>query len=180
MGVYRGQEYEILDYGQDAQINRVKNEYPDDLDTYVIGGNHDLAEYLRGGCDPIAQIANQRPDIHYLGKLSATVELPHGAKMEIVHPDKGGSYALSYLPQRWVDNLEGGSKPNIVLFGHWHISQYFDRRNIHTLTCGCFQGQTSYLKRKGIQPSIGGWLVELTIADDGSVTRFKPEFVKFF
>jgi len=86
----------------------------------------------------------------------------------------------SYLAQKYINSLEGGTKPNIIVFGHWHTSLYMDYRNIHSLEAGCFQHQTLYLMRKGIMPARGGWIVEMNISPQGSVSRFCPEFNKFF
>ena len=64
--------------------------------------------------------------------------------------------------------------------GHWHQIEYLFERNIHIIQAGCFEGQSPYLKRKGIMPKIGGWIIEIHIDRKGTVSRFKSELVSFF
>jgi DNA polymerase II small subunit/DNA polymerase delta subunit B len=65
-----------------------------------------------------------------------------------------------------------------MLIGHFHQSEYIYERDIHIIQCGSFEGQTPYLKRKGIMPKVGGWIIEFKV-DSGFITRFKQEFITF-
>lgn len=181
--VYNGQDRDLRLWGQDEQVQDVIKTYPkrEGITTRGISGNHDLKLYqVEGAPDPLVAISNARDDIKYLGQLEANVRLPNGAILRLTHPEGGGSYALSYLPQKYINAMEGGSKPDIIAFGHWHTNFYMNYRNIHSINAGCFERQTTLLLRKGIMPVLGGWIVDVHISPQGNVNRFQPEFVKFF
>jgi hypothetical protein len=50
------------------------------------------------------------------------------------------------------------------------------------LNAGSFEGQTKFILRKGINPVIGGWIVNIRLADDAhnSVVSIQPSFIPFF
>lgn len=171
VNVYPGQQSEIFLHTMDEQIDYMEDKYPyrPGIRTRVIGGNHDLAILKRGGSDPVKALANRRPDIDYLGPYSAWVTLTDNCVMHMVHPDGGGSYAVSYRVQKTIEGYRGGKKPHILALGHWHRQCYIMERNVHGLAIPSFQGQTNFLVRKGIQPQIGGVIVELEFSDDQSI-----------
>jgi len=182
-GVYRGQDRDLRLWGQDEQVQSVIKTYPkvEGITTYTIGGNHDECLFQTAGApDPLVAIASARKDIKYLGQIEANVKLANNAILRLSHPDGGGAYALSYLPQKYINAMEGGSKPDIIVFGHWHTSFYMNYRNIHSLNAGCFERQNTLLLRKGIMPVIGGWIVDIHISKEGNVNQFAPKFTKFF
>ena len=45
--------------------------------------------------------------------------------------------------------------------------------------CGSFEGQTNYLKRKGLVPSIGGWIVKATLGLNGLLKNFEAKYYIF-
>ena len=175
-GVYRGQEFEVKVAACDEQVAYVAENYPrrDGITTEFITGNHDLAYAKRGGHDPGPQIASLRPDLKYLGRYAAWVELAKGVWHYMLHPDKGGAYALSYKPQRMVEAWT--RKPNVADFGHWHQCGYFQTHGVHTLLAGCFQRQTEYMRRLGLEPVLGAWLIEMEL-DGPRIVAFRPEWI---
>jgi len=179
-GMYKGQEFEVFNLGADAQLNYMEQLYPKrkNIKTYVIAGNHDLSFYNKLGFDIIKKLAFLRNDIEYLGQYGAYLKLAEGALVYMLHPDSGQSYAISYKPQKIANSIPYDSKPDIMLIGHYHQAEYIFEKDIHIVQCGSFEGQTPYLKRKGISPKIGGWLIEFKI-DNGTITRFKPELFTF-
>ena len=179
--VYYGQEFELAVFGADNQIEYAVKHYPrvNGIITYFITGNHDYGFYKRMGLDVGKSIANQRDDMVYLGQTRGEIKIG-GVKIWLVHPDGGMPYALSYRAQKYVEQISSGSKPQIILFGHLHTQYHFDYRNISVFGVGCFQGQTSFILRKGINPVIGGWIITAYLADDAkhSIVRVVPEFIK--
>jgi predicted phosphodiesterase len=180
-GMYKGQEYEVINLGADEQCDYIVQNYPHipGVKTKLIAGNHDLSYYNSMGYDICKQIANRRDDIEYLGQLGAYVEISEGVYIYLLHPDSGQAYAVSYKPQKIAAGFVGGQKPNIMIIGHYHQAEYLFERNIHIIQAGCFETQTPYLKRKGIMPKVAGWMIEFKV-DGGSVTRFKQELITYY
>lgn len=184
LGIYKNHNTEVLLHTYEAQVDHAAETFPvrESITTRLIGGNHDLeGDFGRAGADPVQAVVNRRPDMEYLGRYSAWVELENGATMQLLHPQGGASYATSYRPQKIAESYEAGSKPNILLIGHWHRTGYFMVRGIQTMLAGTFQGPTTFSTRKGMgEAGWGFWIVECRLADDGSVVRFKPEWLPFY
>ena len=140
-----------------------------------------MSFYKKSGVDIGTVIANQRPDMEYLGQYQADLTIDN-LKIRLLHPDGGGAYAISYRLQKIAEQIVSGNKPHILVGGHTHTSLYFFYRNIHIISAGCFEGQTSFLLRKGINPAVGGWTVKVRIANDKkkSVVAITPSFIPFF
>lgn len=179
-GVYRGQEFEVKCAGQDEQVDYVVANYPkvEGIETYFITGNHDLRQYERGGIDVGKPISERREDLHYLGQMTAKIKMLNDTTMELLHPDGGSAYALSYKAQRSINNLNAEELPDILAWGHYHTSFYMNYRNINFLQVPCFKGQGLWEKRKGLSPTIGGWLVDGKI-EGNKITQFKPELFTY-
>lgn len=181
--LYRNQLNEIHTYGAQRQVEYLTKNYPKvkGITTYFITGNHDLSYYNDNGIDVGHLIQQARPDMEYLGQYEATIHLGK-ARIRLVHPSGGCAYALSYKGQKFAEQIPPGQKPDILIFGHWHTSFYFWYRNIHILNAGCFQGQTSYLARKGLMPAIGGWICKFYQGKQkrDRVVAFQPCWIPFF
>lgn len=180
IGVYKGQENEIKVYGQEAQVEYATEVYPkrDGIDTYFISGNHDMRQYEQGGADPGSTISRMRPDMKYLGQMTARVKLPEEIEMELLHPGGGGSYALSYKFQKYINALPPEQVPDIEVWGHYHTSFYMHYRNVHCLQAPSMKDAGIWEKRLGLNSTVGGWLVDGKISDQGNLSRFKPELLK--
>ncbi len=185
MGIFRGQDHEIINHTFETQVDYAVENYPerDGITTKIISGNHDCeGVFGRAGADACVAVCNRRPDIEWCGRYAADFKLPNGATLTMRHPMGGSSYAKSYKPQKFAESFEGGYKPNVVLFGHWHNMLYTIERNIFMLNCGTFEGYGGSL---GLRvplgaPAVGFFIVEATMADDGSVVQFTPTWFPFF
>lgn len=181
-GMFLGQIYEVFNLGFSNQANYIIEKYPkrEGITTYFITGNHDLCYYKQKGADIGDFISAKRSDLVYLGKFSAWVSLGKNAQMYILHPEAGPAYAYSYKPQKIIERgFAVGKEPAIMVLGHWHQMEYFFDRNIHVIQAGCFEGQSDYLRRKGILPKIGFWILEGEIDNDGNIVRLKQEAIIF-
>jgi len=89
--------------------------------------------------------------------------------------------ALSYKAQKISEQIPSGEKPHILVFGHWHTAHYFFYRLIHIFNAGCFEGQSTFLLRKGINPVIGGWVAEIRTGQDRKKTilSLRATFIPF-
>lgn len=180
--VYKGQENEVHTFGVDNQIEYAIKNYPkvEGITTYFITGNHDLSWLQLAGVDIGNIIEKKRGDMVYLGPYQGDIKI-QGVKFRLHHSDRGGAYALSYHSQKIAEQIPSGNKPHILIFGHWHTALYYFYRNIHIFNAGAFEGQSLYLLRKGINPTIGGWTIMVRIADDNrkTILSITPTFIPF-
>jgi predicted phosphodiesterase/biotin operon repressor len=181
IGLYRGQEFDLYAQGADEQVAATVEEYPQSgLVTKVIGGNHDYSFQRRSGTNVVRRICDQRKDLEYCGMLAATFQVGDKVKFLAMHRRGGVPYARSYASQRLNEQLGRGERvPDIFGIGGLHVNDYVWYLGVHTFLSGCFQGQTPYLKEKGLYPDIGGWIAEVNLADDGSLNRCRMEWLAF-
>lgn len=177
-----GHEYELYEVSADEMRDDVVKNYPkiDGITTHFITGNHDASIYKHVGYDIGQAIANLRPDMKYLGRDCAVVNLTPNCTLELRHPWDGSAYSISYKPQKMIEAMESDSKPNILAIGHYHKAEYIFYRNIHALQTGCFQGQTPFTRGKGISVHMGGWIVTITVDTNGHILRFTPEYIPYY
>jgi hypothetical protein len=129
------------------------------------------------GEDPV--IVPGRPDMRWLDWDESSLWVGPEARTEIrlLHPDGGSAYAISYQPQQWANALEGGTKPHVAIFGHYHKAMHLPYRGIHLIQAGCQCWQTPFMRRKRLAAVVGFYLLELRVDADGDVRRCRPEFV---
>lgn len=177
-----GHQYDCYTQGADDHIDEIVKNYPkiDGITTHFITGNHDASIYKRCGVDIGKRIESMRPDMIYLGRDCARVELAPHCVLELRHPWDGTAYALSYKPQKMIDGMEADSKPNILAIGHYHKLEYLFYRNIHCFQTGCFQMQTPFTRGKGISVHLGGWIITAEVDDEGHVKKISPEMIPFY
>ena len=177
-----GHEYELYVISADEMRDDVAKNYPmrDGITTHFITGNHDASIYKHIGYDIGAAIAGLRPDMNYLGRDCAVVNLTPNCTLELRHPWDGTAYATSYKPQKMVEAMESDSKPNILAIGHYHKCEYLFYRNVHVFQTACFQSQTPFTRGKGISIHMGGWLVTVHVDENGYIQRIMPEFIPYY
>ncbi len=184
--MYRGQEFELFAHGVDQQVDLCVNTWPEKpgIVTKFITGNHDLSFYKNVGIDPGKPIAARRSDMVYLGREEADIifDTKYGkARMRLVHPGKGTAYALSYHPQKYIEALEGGKKPHIVVMGHYHKAEMLPSyRNVALVQAGCIEAQTPFMRRNHIAAAMGFWILEFSVNESKMLSRFGGEFVSWF
>jgi hypothetical protein len=142
-------------------------------------------------------IREQRLDIGKFLAMNATPQyifvgydepdiVVNGLTIRIRHPEQ--KYVVDY-----INGLMPNNKPHILIQGHFHDRvEYKPHRNVHAIEAGCLQSQTPFLKRRGSNPILGYWIVEVEIGDTPSTTgqtllkngnyveSFRPEFVQFY
>jgi hypothetical protein len=177
-----GHEYELYEHSADGQIDDVVANYPkrDGITTHFITGNHDASLYKQVGMDVGRAISRQRPDMHYLGRDAAVVNLTPNCTLELRHPWDGVSYAVSYRLQKMIESMESDSKPNIFAVGHYHKELTMFYRNVHGILTASFQAQTPFLRGKGIASILGGFIVTVRVDEDGTILGYTPEFIPFY
>lgn len=177
--MHKDQQFELFAHGVKAQAQYAIKNYPyiPKVNTYVIGGNHDGSGWKDSGADVLAAISAGRPDIVSLGAIQATFHFGP-LRIMLMHPDGGVAYARSYKLQKIVEGFEADNKPHILLCGHWHIQCHVSVRNVEAFAIPCFQAQTPFMKRKGLNPVIGGYLFEVEYDESGLVSLW-TNFVRY-
>lgn len=66
---------------------------------------------------------------------------------------------------------------------HYHVTNILPGyRNVYGILPGCFQAQTPFLRRLGLQPDIGGMIMEVKLSDmdvENGITTCRIEWVPF-
>lgn len=179
--VYRGQEFEVSDVGLERQLKRLADNRPEQGETMFITGNHDQSFKTAAGV-PIGDEIAAKTGWKFLGEEQATIafDTPMGAyRVMLIHPGGGTSYALSYRPQKIVESLEGGTKPDLLCIAHYHKAEFIPSyRNVAVLQTGTFQRQTPFMARQGLAAHVGGWIIEITVGK--GVNAVRAEFMPFY
>jgi hypothetical protein len=181
--MHKGQEFEQQDIGWDAQATRFCKEAPDTLPTRFITGNHDESLKKLAGMRPGEELARRRPDWEFLGSCSGRVELAAGKGrsciVDLMHPGGGSSYAISYRSQKLVESIEGGTKPDVLLIGHYHKAEWMPSyRNVCVVQSGCFQWQTPFMRDLALAAHVGGWIITVRMGRGSNV--YGGRFVAFY
>jgi hypothetical protein len=181
--IYRGQEFELRDVGLDKQLDRLDAlQLNDAIKMQFITGNHDQSFKHLCGVNVGEMIAQIKPAWKFLGEDQAVVkyETPAGDyDIMLLHPSGGSAYALSYKPQKIAEQLEGGTKPNALIIGHFHKAEFLPSyRNISIFQAGTFQRQTPFMARGGLAAHMGGWIVTVDVGD--GYNNISAEFIAFY
>ena len=192
MGVYRGQIHDLYAHSADAQRRAANATLPRyaGLRYYMIGGNHDYSHIKSDGYNIVQHLCQERDDCVYLGYDMANVSLTDRCDIRLWHPSGGVPYALSYRLQKGQEQFNAAEimaaitedrTPNLrlVFSGHLHVQMSMMQGAIQGLQAGCFEGQTNYLKRKGLYPQIGGWILELRLTDAGLIQGVTYDWLQF-
>ena len=175
----------------DGQAQYVSDNYPSrkGITTYYISGD-DHESWFASGLNIGAYIQtvlekNGRHDLRYIGHVEADVELKHpnckSTIIRIAHPGGGSSYARSYSGQKVVESYEGGEKCDVLVLGHWHVSNYCTERNVHVISMPSFKDQDIFSRKKRLRSEVGSAIMNFkTSPVDGSVTRFQVEFQRYY
>jgi predicted phosphodiesterase len=184
--MHRDQQFELFQHGVDAQAKYAIEHLPklgrgtakSKLQPqYIIGGNHDGSGWNDVGANVLGQLADNRPDIHFLGAPQAVFD-HDGLRIMLLHPSGGSPYAKSYRAQKVVEGFAPDEKPHVLLIGHLHYFCHVSIRNVEAYQLPCFQAQTAYMKAKGLYPDIGGLLFDVEY-DDAGPTAITNKFVRY-
>lgn len=190
--LYPGQMYDVYALSADEQEQSVIKNLPSGFEWIMIGGNHDYSFIKKGGGhNPLLVLENYRKDITYVGFDEATIPILNGVDLMMWHPSGGVPYSISYRLQKGVEQIAFDELKNVcmgnkekptlrfILAGHLHIQMQAMFGSIFGMQCGTFEGTTNYLKRKGLSPSIGGWIVKATLGKNGLLKNFEAKFHMF-
>jgi hypothetical protein len=187
-------KHDIVAHGIDEQARLLARVYPQarGIETYAIwGADHEGWYANREGIDVGSYVegvmrSQGRNDWHNLGFMEAHVDLVNAntgkiAKLAVVHPGGGSAYAMSYRPQKIIESYEGGEKPAVVLFGHYHKLDPGLVRSVWYFQTGCCQDQTVFMRQKSIEAHVGGGMLALEQdPETGAIIGCSPTMWRYF
>jgi len=156
--------------------------YPqrDGIETLFISGNHDRKLWRRTGVRFGQRLANRRDDLTWLGDSMARLVFDpvNNIDLELIHPSGGQPYTLGYRAQTLYREQPTDIRPSMSGIAHLHGRLYAAAEGVEAWYTACWKDLTTYGRRKGHAAEIGGWDVELTIAD-GEIDELTMTFVKY-
>ena len=193
-GEARFNRTDVSVHGMDAQLKYLAEKYPQrpGIQTWAVAGDDHEGWYgQREGID-IGKRAEQtmrdhgRTDWVNLGFMEAHVMLRNKqtgkeAVMAVVHPGGGSAYAESYVIQKIIESLDGGEKPALALYGHYHKCLAGDYRNVFWMLVPSTKDQDCFMRKKRISSKIGGAIIEVSQnPEDGALHSYKPWMFRYF
>lgn len=174
--IRKEQARQIFLHGFDEQCGYVVDMYPkiNGITTDFILGSHDETHYKNGQATLGCWIPKCRKDMNYLGQDQVTINI-NGVKITLDHPGDGSSYALSYKPQKRIEELETGNKPKILLIGHYHKAYSFIYRNVYCVETPCLCDKTQFQTKKGIYNIMGGYFLDIYSDEKGNIQYFNAD-----
>lgn len=173
--------YSLFKIGASQQAEYIADVYPkiDGTPTYFLQGSHDDTHIKNGGADIGKMISSVRPDMVNLGHGQAFFKI-NGITIELLHPGGGSSYAYSYKPQKIIDSIRGGEKPQIILIGHFHKNLYMLYRNINCLLVPSLEATTPFMTANALINDLGYNVIEFRINENKEIVSFKTEYIPFY
>lgn len=79
------------------------------------------------------------------------------------------------------NSLEGGEKPAVGLYGHFHKLWAGNIRNVWAIQTGTAEEQTPFMRKKRLEAHVGGVIVELEQhPESGAIIACTPKMVRYF
>ena len=190
-GEARFNKFDIFNHGVEDQVAYFVEKWPqrEGITTHFVTGDDHEGWYVQREHINIGKLIEDRAkdagrsDLHHLGYMERDIEFvqPKGSsRLRVIHAGGGSSYATSYTSQKYVESLQGGEKPSIVLVGHFHKLDYAYPREVHVIQMGCTQDQTPFMRKKRIQAHVGGGILWITQNELGIFTSVKVQFFTYF
>ncbi len=174
--IRKEQPRQLFLHGFDEQAGYVVDMYPqiEGITTYFILGSHDETHYKNGQATLGFWIPRCRKDMIYLGQDQVNVK-NNNVKITLDHPGDGSSYALSYKPQKRIEELESGNKPKALYIGHYHKFYSFVYRNVHCVEVPSLCDKTQFQTKKSLSNALGGVFIECWSDDKGNIQYFNVD-----
>ena len=175
--------YELFRLGASRQIEYIVNYWPkiEGITTEFIVGNHDLTHEKNGGAFIGPIIESMRPDLKFVGSEHNYAHPTESPKttIEMYHPGGGCASSLSYRPQKYIDKMEPGNKPNAVGMGHFHQSHFLSYRNVIALLLPCLTAKSNFAIRQGLENTMGAYFITMYVNSKGEIEMFEFEEKRF-
>lgn len=176
-----GHIYELNKIGYDAQFQYAKQQFEKwDKPWYTIDGNHDRWFLKSNGALLVKHISEILPNVNFIGHDEGDISLKGETTIKLWHgDDSGGSYAISYRPQKIVESFTGGEKPGILITGHDHKAGYFFIRNVHVFEAGAMSKQSKWMRSTKKENHFGFWIIDAWVKNK-SIRKITSTFYPFY
>jgi len=179
---------ELIVHGVEGQVEYLYRNYPkrDGLVTKFISTECHTGRWAKtigldiGRYINLAMKEKGRNDIEWVGHIEADIKIAPDTIIRLMHPGGGTSYALSYQPQKWVESLQGGEKPNIGIIGHYHKYGSFYMRNVYVLMPGTTEDQTIFMRKKRLAAHVGGCILEIKLTPEYGLGEVLHRWFPFY
>ncbi len=99
--------------------------------------------------------------------MEQDVYFPVGGKdahMKVMHGGGGSAKSVSLAAQNIIDgSMTPREIPDILLIGHYHKAHFLPNyRGCYAIQTGCFEWQTTFMRKKILHAAIGGWVVDVS------------------
>jgi hypothetical protein len=191
-GEARFNRYDLECVGMESQVQLLADRHPrTHLPIYAVSGDDHEGWWEQSSGINIGAYAERimRAGWHDwtdLGFMEAYIRLVNGntgveAVLSVVHPGGGSAYALSYAIQKIVESLEGGEKPNVAVYGHYHKLWAGIVRNVFVAQTGTSQDQTPFMRKKRLEAQVGGTLLRLEQdPETGAILQMDAPLRRYF
>lgn len=190
-GECRFNQHEIYVHGIEDQLDNFLAKYPqrNGITTHFISGDDHEGWYVQREHINIGELLVDkahrvgRNDLVNLGYMERDIEFKAekgSSILRVIHAGGGTAYATSYTMQKYVESLQEGEKPHIILAGHYHKFDYSYERGVHCIQGGCTEDQTTFMRKKKIRAMVGGVVLWLKQNEYGIFTSVKVEWMPFF
>lgn len=190
-GEARFNKFDIHVYGLDDQLAYFAQHYPQrpGMKTLFVSGDDHEGWYVQREHVNIGKRMEQtareagREDLIDLGYMER--DLVHeqeggSSTIRLIHAGGGSAYATSYTMQKYVESLQGGEKPQIVIAGHYHKYEVGYPREVHVIQPGCTQDQTPFMRKRKLQAHVGGCILWVKQNELGIFTSVKVEWLPYY
>lgn len=176
-----GHIYELTHLGYDQQKRYAVELFGQWTDTpiYAIDGNHDRWYIKSNGAMIVKDVDRELSNFHFIGHDEGDIKLNDNVSIRLWHGEDGNSYALSYRVQKILESLQGGDKPSIMFCGHTHKYVKLFERNVHAISIGCIEDQTSFMRGKRISANPGFGIYDITFNNIG-IVKLREIFYPFY
>lgn len=175
--VYQWQQFEQNAVGFEAQLQDIKENYPNVwLPTYFIWGNHDEKFLKQNWINICKAIETVRQDLINLGFYDARLRL-NWIDINLHHWGWSLSYAKDYKMKKYLDSLPVENQPDIFALWHYHTALYDLHRGIHGFMPWAFLKENLLAKRFNLGNVIGWWVIDIR-KDERGKTYLNMEFIR--
>lgn len=181
----------IVRPGLEAQAEYLTKHWPkrDGIVTeFLCGDDHEGFYVRQAGVNIVrylqeAASSEGRHDMRFIGYMERDIIFRGRTTqsiLRVMHGGGGSTYAHSYTSQKYAESIQGGTKPQLCLIGHFHKYNADCSRGITMIQVGSTQDQTPFLRKKRIESVIGGCTVWFDITEDGLMTNIGHTFHNFY